>query len=111
MVLGCLSGTPLREHSDYLMRRKRLHLRPPTTLTRDNGLLAALRRAAPKTKSRQAQKNAWILAATWRLVNERVSALRKPARDQALIRRLGCAINSILKGGWIRRTEEAGEEV
>ena len=34
LVLGCLQSAPLREHSKYLRRRKRLPLRPPTTPTR-----------------------------------------------------------------------------
>ena len=34
MVLGCIHSAPLREHARYLRERKRLPLRPPTTLTR-----------------------------------------------------------------------------
>ena len=51
------------------------------------------------------------MAATWRLVDERVSARRDPAKDQALIRRLGCAIKAILETDRRRQAEEAGEEV
>ena len=109
LVLGCLHGSPLREHSDYLGRIKRPPLHPPTTLTREDGLFVDLHRAVLKPKSREAQKNVWISAATWRLVNDRVSARRYPARDQALIWRLGRAINIILKGERRRSTEEAGE--
>ena len=56
-------------------------------------------------------ENAWISEATWRLVNERVSALRDPAKDQALIWRLGRAIVVILKGNRRLQAEEEGKEV
>ena len=56
LVLGCLRGDPLREHYEYLGRRKRLPLRAPTTPTREDRLFAALRRAAPKYKARDTQK-------------------------------------------------------
>ena len=83
----------------------------PTTLAREDGLFAALRRAVPKPKARDARKNAWILETTWRLVNKRVYACQDPARDQYLIWRLGRAIVDILKGDGRRRAEEAGKEV
>ena len=78
---------------------------------REDGLFADLRRAVPKTKDRDAQKNAWISETTWRSVDDRVSARRDPERDQYLIRRLGHAIVAILKGDWRQRAEEVGEEV
>ena len=53
----------------------------------------------------------WILADTWRLVDERVSMIRVTARDQALIQRLGRAINAILNRNRRRWNEEAGEEI
>ena len=53
----------------------------------------------------------WISEAMWRLVDERVSARRDPAKDQALIWRLVCAIAASLKGDRRRRAEEAGKEV
>ena len=58
LVLGCLRSAPLRKHSEYLGRRKRLPLRPPTTPTREDGLFTALHRAVPKPKARDARKNA-----------------------------------------------------
>ena len=61
-------------------------------------VFAALWRAVPKPQTRNARKNAWILEATWILVEKRVSARRDPAKDQALIRRLGRAIAVSLKG-------------
>ena len=109
LVLGCLRSALLREHSEYLGRRKRLPLQPPTTLTREGGLFASLRRDIPNPKARGARKNAWILETTWRLVDERVSVHRYPARYQSLIRRSGCAIAGILKGDQRRRAEEAGK--
>ena len=47
----------------------------------------------------------------WRLVNKGVSTRRDPAREQALIRRLGRAINASLKGDRRWRTYETGKEV
>ena len=111
MVLGCLRIAPLREHSRYLGGSKRLPLRPPTAPTREEGIFAALRRAIPNPQARDARKNVWISEATWRLVDERVSARRDPAKDQYLIRRLGRAITAILMGDMRRRAEEEGVEV
>ena len=78
LVRGCLLSAPLREHSDYLGRRKRPLLRPPTTPTREDGLFASLRRAVLKPKARDARKNAWIFANMWRVVDKRVSTRRNP---------------------------------
>ena len=111
LVLGCLRGAPLREHTEYLGRSKRPPLQTTTTPAREDGIFAALRRAIPKPKAREAWKNVWILESTWRIINERFSALRDPARDQALIWRLGIAINASLREERRRRTEEAGEGV
>ena len=98
IVMGCLLSAPLREHSRYLGESKRPPLRPPTTPTREDGIFAALRRAVPKPLARDARKNVWISEATWRHVNDRVSARRDPAKDQALIRRLIRAITASLRG-------------
>ena len=97
LVLGCLRNSPLRKHTEYLGRRKRSPLRPLITPMREEGIFAALRRSIPKPKSREARKKALILAAMWRLADERVSAHRDPAKYQAHIWRLGCAINVNLK--------------
>ena len=86
-------------------------LRPLTTPKRKDRLFAALRRAVLKPKAMDARKNAWISETTWRLVNERLSAHRDPARGQPLIRRLVHAIAAILKGYRRQRMEEVGEEV
>ena len=88
-----------------------LPLRPPTTQTREEGIFANLRRAVPKPLAREARKNAWILAATWRLVDERVSARRDIAKDQGLIWRLERAIKESLREDRQRRAEEAGAEL
>ena len=85
MFLGCLRSAPLREHSRYLRGSKRTPLRPPTAPTRKDGIFAALRRDVPKHLAQDAGKNACISEATWILVDERVSARRDPAKDQALI--------------------------
>ena len=73
MVLGFLHSSPLREHARYLRGRKRLLLCPLTAPTREDGIFASLQRAVPKPRAWEARKNAWILAATWRLVDESVS--------------------------------------
>ena len=57
----------------------------------------ALQRAIPKIKSKEASNNDWILESIWRLISERVSALRDPARDQAIIRHLVRVINTSLE--------------
>ena len=111
MVLGCLHGAPLMEYSRYLGGYKRLPLCPLTSPKREDRIFAALWRSVPKPLAREASKNAWISAATWRLVNERVSARRDIAKDQALILRLGCAIKASLQKDRKRREEEAGYEV
>ena len=111
MVLGCLHGSPLKEHYDYFGRHKRPPLRPPNTPTREDGLFAALRRAVPKPKARESWKNAWISATMWRLVKERVSARRDPTRDQTLIWRLSRTIKSSLKGDRSWRAEYTVKEV
>ena len=111
MFLGCLHSTSLREHARYLGGLKRLPLHPPTAPTREDGIFAALRRAVPNTLARDARNNAWILEATWRLVNERLSAHQDIAKDQALIRRLVLAIKARLQEYRRQRAEEAGAEV
>ena len=93
MVLCCLHSTPLREHVRYLVGRKRLPLHPPTDPTREDGIFASLWRTVPKPLATEARKNACTFAAMWRLVNERVSAHQDITKDQALIWRLGRAIN------------------
>ena len=72
---------------------------------REYRLFTALRRGIPKPKSREARKNAWISAATWRIAKERVSARRYPMRNQALIRRLVHATNASLREDMCRPTE------
>ena len=111
MVLGCLHSASLREHARYLGGRKRLPLRPPPAPTREDRIFAALRRAFPKPQAREARKNVWISATTWRLVYERVSALWDISKDQALIWRLGHAIKESLREDRKRRAEEAGADV
>ena len=68
-----------------------------------------LRRAILKPNTREARKKVCILEETWRLVDKRVSARQDPARYQAHIWILGCAINASLKEERHRRIEEAGE--
>ena len=65
----------------------------------------------PKAPGTGREKNAWISEATWRLMDERVSALQYPAKAQALIRRLIRVIAAIMRGDRKLRAEEAGAEV
>ena len=60
---------------------------------------------------REARKNEWILTETWRLVYERVSVRRNPARGKAIKRRLGRAVKASLAADRRRRADEAGKEV
>ena len=111
MVMGFLHSAPLKEHARYLGGRKRPPLCPPTATTREERIFAALKRAVTKLLAREARKNAWISAATWRLVDERVSARQYLAKEQALIRRLGRTIKASLQEDIKRRAEEAEEEL
>ena len=111
LVLVCLHSASLKEHMWYLRGQKKLPLCPPTAPTWEDKIFAALRRAVLKPRAREAWKNEWISAATWRLVNERVSARRDPVKDQTLIRRHCHAIKSSMSTDRRRRAEEAGAEV
>ena len=108
MVLGCLHSASLKEHARYLGGRKKLTLCPLTKPMRQDTISAALQRAVTKPRAQKAQKNAWILAATWRIADERVSARRDLAKYQTLIWRLGRAIRTSLKTDRIRQAEEGG---
>ena len=108
MVLGCLHSASLRENARCLGGCKRLPLRPPTAPTREDRIFAALRRAVPKPQAQEARKNVWILATTWRLVDDRVSARRDITKDQAKIQRLVRAIKSSLQEDRKQRAEESG---
>ena len=102
----------LPEGARQVPRGSQAPLPPPTNLLDEGGQnFAALRRAVPKPRAQEARKNSWISATTWILVNKIVSARRDIAKDQLLIRRLGCAIKVILREERKRRVEEAGAEV
>ena len=111
MVLGCLPRASLTEHKRYLGGRKKWPLRPTTKPIREEEAFAALQRDVPKSKAREARRNAWISAETWRLVDGRVSTRRDPAKGQALKRRLGRAIKASLAADRIWQAEKAGAEV
>ena len=103
MVLGFLPSAPLLETKRYLGGRKRWPVRPPTEPSRTDTLFAALRRAVPKPTPREARRNAWILAETWRLIDERVSTRRDPRYGQADRRQLTKAITaSLAQDRWRR---------
>ena len=104
MVVGCLRSAPGREHTRYIMGRRKSPLQPPTEPTREDGIFAALWRAMPKPHGRDRHKNEWISEETWRLVDERVSA-RRETGVHARIRRLDRAIRASLQGGRKRRLE------
>ena len=78
IVLGCLYVSSLREQSCYLGRRTRLPLRPPgrQTRTRADMLFAELRCAIPNPDKQALRYKSWILAETWRLLDQRFSARR-----------------------------------
>ena len=105
MVLGCLRSAPKREHAKYLTGSKRLPLRPLSAPTREDRIFAALRRDVPKPHARERRKNGWMSEDTWRLVEKRVSARRKPAKYQTRIRKLSRAIAESLKFDRRRRGE------
>ena len=44
-------------------------MKPPTEPMREDEVLAALRRAVPKARVREARRNEWISTETWGLVN------------------------------------------
>ena len=111
LVLGCLHRSSLKKHSRYLRGQKKLPLRPPTEPAREDSIFAALRRAIPKTRARESWKNEWISAATWILVDERVSVRRDTAKYYTPIKRLGRAIRESMTTDRRRRAEEAGTEV
>ena len=111
MVLGCLPNAPLSETKRYLGGRKRWKVRPPTEPSRPDTLFAALRRAVPRSKPREARKNAWISAETWRLIDERVSTRWDPRYGKADRRQLTKEIMASLAQDRRRRAEEAGAEV
>ena len=104
MFLVYLHIDLLREHTKYLGRCTKIPIRSPTTSNREEIFFAALRRAIPKPKAREARKNLWILADMWRLIDKRVSARWGPSRNQTLF-------NVSLKGGRRPRTNEVGEEI
>ena len=111
IFLSCLHRDSLKEHARYLGGRKKLTLCPLTKPMRQDTISAALQRAVTKPRAQKAQKNAWILAATWRIADERVSARRDLAKYQTLIWRMGRAIRANLKTDRRQRAEEAGPEV
>ena len=86
-------------------------LRPPKDPTKEDDAFTALQRAVLKSKAQEARRNKWISAEKWRLVDERVSARREPAKGKALTRRLGHVIKASLAADRRRRADEAGAEV
>ena len=111
MVLGCLPSAPLSETNQYLGGRKRWPVRSPVKPSQTDELFAALRRAVPRPKPREARQNAWILAETWRLIDERVSARRDPRYGTLYRWWMGKAVQASLAADRRRRAEEPGAEV
>ena len=111
MVLGCLLSATLTETNRYLGGQKRGPVRSPVKPTRMDKLFADLWRAVLRAKPREARRNAWISAETWRLINERVSARRDPRYGTVYRRRMGKAVQKILVADRRRRADEAGAEV
>ena len=71
MVLGCLCGASLRQHSCYLGCKTRLLLRPPSRQMRIGAdkIFTELQHAITKLEKRVARHNSWISAETWRIVD------------------------------------------
>ena len=92
-------------------QKKEKKERPLCKPSRTDELFAALRRAVPRPKPREARRNAWISAETWRLINERVSAHRDPRYGKADRRRIEKEVQASLVTNRRRRAEEAGAEV
>ena len=111
MVLGCVPGAPLATTRQCQGGQRRWLVPPPAAPSRTDTLFAALRRAVTKTGPREARRNAWISAETWRLVDERVATRRDPRYCQADRQRLGKKIGKSLSKDRKRRTEEAGAAV
>ena len=78
MILGCLCSATLREHYQYLKQRMRLPSHPPDMPTGEDCIFAELRQEAPKLMPQEARCNAWILAATWILVDTIFSVHQEP---------------------------------
>ena len=95
----------------YLGGRKKLPLQLPSEPTREDEIFAALRRAVPRALAQETRRKDWISAATWRLVNERVSRCQDPSKGQTITRSLGRAIKASLTKDRRRRAEEARAEV
>ena len=80
-------------------------LMPTMEPTREDGAFAALQRAVPKARAREARRNEWISKETWRLVNKRVSARRDPEKGQVIKIRLGRATKASLAEDRRRRAD------
>ena len=111
MVLACFPGAPLAKTKRYQGGRRRWPVAPPVAPSRVDTLFAALRIAVPKTAPREARRNDWISAETWRLVDERVATRRNLRACQVERRTLGRRIRRSLAEDRKRRTEEAGAAV
>ena len=101
----------LSETKQYLGERKRWPVRPPVKPSRVDELFAALRRAVPRPKPREARRNACISVETWRLIDERVSTRQDPRYGTLYRRRLGKAVQASLAADRRRRAEDVGAEV
>ena len=75
----------------------RLPLRPPVTLTMEDQLFVEIGKVMSKLKAWESIRNAWILEATWRLIDMRFCVCRCPTCIQLLLCRLGRQIQSVLK--------------
>ena len=79
MAKGGMNGAFPREHLCCLGCKTRLLIKPPgrQMRTRSDKIFSELWRAVPKPYKRATRHNSWVLAETWRLVDERVSARRE----------------------------------
>ena len=110
MVMGLLRGGTAKAHGKYIAGRRKIPLKPPRRLTREDEFFGDLRQAVLKPQPQEQHWNTWISEETWRLVDERVT-MRRKTRARTGLRRLGQAIQASMKGDRKRRVEEAGTVV
>ena len=86
-------------------------MRPTVKPSRTDKLFAALQRAVPRPKPREARRKSWILAETRRLIDERVSVRQDPRYGMLYRRRMRKAVQASLATDRRRRAERRGAEV
>ena len=73
MILGCLSGTTLRDNQQYLIWCMWIPLCPPKTSILEDTILMDLKRSVPKPSVSQKQRASFIYEETWQFFDARLS--------------------------------------